>query len=449
MVGDPRPRLLEPGLRPIVLGVVGLMTVIAVATVASSTVMPIIARDLGGLDDYVWGFSAAGIMSLLGIVLGGLICDAYGPRRGLFAGVSTLSLASILVAVSPTFTWFVVARVGQGLGGGILMVTTYVVIARAIPDQLRPQAMAALAAAWVVPTFSGAVVAGLVTDHLSWRAIFAAVPVVSLVACLVIAPHLRSLVGTGALVGARGRLAGAAVAVFGLLVTQDGMSRASAAGFVEAAAGVTLVWLACRSLLPSGALAFHRGLPASVMMRGVISAGYFASAAFIPLALIELRGATATEAGLIMGVAGFAWWLGSYLQGRLSTPDNATRLVAIGSGVVACSLLLMPVLVLPDLPIWTAAVLLGVCEIGLGLSLPAVSVQVFRLSQQDRQGFNSSALQIMDTVLSAILAALLSLIYANAVREGGPGPGTFTFVWVIASVPAILGVLVAHRMRPA
>ncbi|MFM8353015.1 MAG: MFS transporter [Actinomycetales bacterium] len=430
------------------LGVVGLMTVVAIAAVASATVMPIIARELDALDLYVWGITVGTIMSLLGIVLGGILCDTYGPRVGLLGGVAGLTVGSLLIAVSPNFTWFIGARLGQGLGAGILMVTAYVIIARAIPDALRPRAMAALAAAWVVPTFAGAVLAGVLADTLGWRLIYAIIPVVALGVTLIIAPRLRALSGTGVWDGAGVRIRSAAIAVVGLLLVQDGMTRANIWGLLEASAGIALVVLASRNLLPSGALTFRRGLPSSVMMRGIVAAGYFGSAAFLPLVLIETRGASATQAGFVMGVAGFAWWIGSSIQGRYSTPQNASKLVAIGSGVVASSLALMPVLVLAQTPIWAAAVILAVSEIGLGLALPAVSVQVFRLSREERQGFNSSALQIVDTILSAMVAALLTAIYASAVDRGGAGPITFAVIWIVSAIPALLGVFLASRMRP-
>ncbi|MFM8353194.1 MAG: MFS transporter, partial [Actinomycetales bacterium] len=284
-------------------------------------------------------------------------------------------------------------------------------------------------------------------DTLGWRLIYVAIPLLALGVTLGTAPRLQGLQGTGVWAGVWDRIRSAIVAVVGLLLVQDGMSRAHQWSLVQAVAGLALVVIASRNLLPKGALRFQRGLPTSVMMRGVISAGYFGSAAFLPLVLIEARGASATQAGLVMGVAGFAWWIGSWLQGRFSTTTNTARLVAIGSSVVACSLLLMPLLVIFPTPIWVAAVILIVCEIGLGLALPAVSVHVFRLSDEDRQGFNSSALQIVDTILSAVLAALLTAVYAGAVDGGGAGAGTFPLIWIVAAVPALLGVALSGRMR--
>ncbi|MFM8774131.1 MAG: MFS transporter, partial [Actinomycetota bacterium] len=59
------------------------MTLVAFATIASSTVLPVIARDLGGLGGDVWGFCSAVVGSLLGMVVAGLVCGSRGPRAGL------------------------------------------------------------------------------------------------------------------------------------------------------------------------------------------------------------------------------------------------------------------------------------------------------------------------------------------------------------------------------
>jgi MFS family permease len=424
------------------------MTLVAFATIASSTVLPVIARDLGGLAEYVWGFSAAVVASLLGIVVSGLVCDSRGPRSGLIVGVVALSVGSALCSVAPSFLLFVGSRFIQGFGGGALMVTAYVIVARAIPDDLRPRAMAALAAAWVVPVFAGAVLAGWVADNLDWRLIYASMPVVAVGILLWVAPHLRYLKGAGAPVGWVCQVASAVLAVVGLLLIQDAAGRLAAVSVPEGIAGVALLLVAIRRLLPRGAMTLRRGLPTSVMMRGILSSGYFASAAFLPLALVELRGATATQAGLVMGIAGLGWWVGSFIQGHMSSPTNTTHLVAGGALLVAGSLMAMASIVVFSVPVWAAALLVGLCEVGLGLSVPASSVQVFRLSSDDRQGFNSSAMQVADTTLTMLLAALLSLVYAAATLSDGIDPRIFAVVWLVAGVPALLGAIVAPRMRP-
>ena len=119
---------------------------------------------------------------------------------------------------------------------------------------------------------------------------------------------------------------------------------------------------------------------------------------------------TYSRALLVMGVSRFAWWIGSFTQGRLATPENNTRVIAIGAMIVTLALLLLPLTVLTSLLIWTAAIFVGIAEIGLGLALPAVGVQTFRQSRVDRQGFNSSSLQIVEVALGVVLAAGLSVL---------------------------------------
>jgi predicted MFS family arabinose efflux permease len=182
-------------------------------------------------------------------------------------------------------------------------------------------------------------------------------------------------------------------------------------------------------------------------MRGVIASGFFASIAFLPLALIELRGATATEAGLVMGISGFAWWIGSFTQGRLATPENNTRVIAVGASIVTLALLLMPLIVLTSLPIWTAAVFVGIAEIGLGLALPAVGVQTFRQSSVDRQGFNSSALQVVDIVLGVVAAACLSVIYSWGLTNPHNLSIAMAAIWCAGAITPAAGVILSRRMK--
>jgi MFS family permease len=428
-------------------GVVGLMTITAFVSVAASTTMPVIARDLGGLDSYVWAYSAFATASLAGIVVAGVLCDAKGPTAGLALGVTAICVGSIACATAQIFPWLVTGRVFQGLGGGALMVSSYVVVARAVPDLLRPKAMAALAAAWVVPMFAGAVIAGWMTDAISWRAVFWAVPAVAIPLAILITPRLRSLGGSGDVRGVTARLIAATVAVCGLLLIQAGLIQVSVEGIAMGLIGATVVVIASRGLLPRGSLTLRPGLPTTVLMRGVIASGFFASIAFLPLALIELRGATATEAGLVMGISGFAWWIGSFTQGRLATPENNTRVIAVGASIVTLALLLMPLIVLTSLPIWTAAVFVGIAEIGLGLALPAVGVQTFRQSSVDRQGFNSSALQVVDIVLGVVAAACLSVIYSWGLTNPHNLSIAMAAIWCAGAITPAAGVILSRRMK--
>lgn len=100
--------------------------------------------------------------------------------------------AGLLVAGAAPGMWiFVGGRALQGLGGGLVIVALYVVVGRAYPERLRPSVFAAFSAAWVLPSIVGPLVAGAVTQHIGWRWVFLAVPVLILLPLAVMGPALR------------------------------------------------------------------------------------------------------------------------------------------------------------------------------------------------------------------------------------------------------------------
>src|SRR5712671_4950061 len=72
----PRPRGDEDGLwsagrRALTIGLVLNVTIVASEALAVGTILPIVAKDLGGIDLYGWVFSGFFLGSLLGIVVAG------------------------------------------------------------------------------------------------------------------------------------------------------------------------------------------------------------------------------------------------------------------------------------------------------------------------------------------------------------------------------------------
>ncbi|MHB8460904.1 MAG: MFS transporter, partial [Candidatus Limnocylindrales bacterium] len=61
--------LWSPARRALTVGLVLTITLVAFEALAVSTVMPVVARELGGLDLYGWVFSAFFLGDLVGIVV--------------------------------------------------------------------------------------------------------------------------------------------------------------------------------------------------------------------------------------------------------------------------------------------------------------------------------------------------------------------------------------------
>lgn len=428
---------------------VSLITLVAFEAIGSATAMPAVARDLDALSAYTWAFNAYVVASLLAMVVGGLWSDASGPHGPLIAGVISLAVGAIIAGAAVNLTTLIVGRALQGVGGGLIIVSVYVLIARAFPVDLRPKAFSVLSAAWIVPSLVGPLVAGWLADSVTWRAVFWLVPFFVIPPLILLMPKLAAHQGGTPHASTRIRLVAGVLATVGLFAIQDGVLRLSLAGGVEAAVGFVVLLVSVRRLLPMGALTFRRGLPSSVMMRGVIASAFFAAEVFVPLAMVETRGLTTTQAGLILATAAAMWSVGSFAQSRLPGDRDRAPAVRLGAAIVGTGLMTLPLSLLAGLPPWIAALSWAVCAFGMGLALPSVSVQVMRLSPEADLGVNSSAIQIVDSVLSVVVISLLGLGHATAVASGGATAVTYALIWMAAAAVAWVGVLLAGRMRPA
>ena len=434
--------------RALSIGIVSLVTLFAFEGIATATAMPAVARDLNALGGYTWAFNAYIAASLFAMVAGGLWADASGPRDPLVASVITFAAGATVAGLAPGLPMLVAGRAIEGLGGGALLVALYVLIARAYSVDMRPRVFSVVSAAWVIPSLVGPFIAGWLADNVTWRAVFLLVPVFVIPPAILLFPRIRGLHEGVPHASARARLLAGLAATAGLFAVQDGVLRLTPAGGVEAVLGLTVLIAALRLLLPRGSLVLARGLPTSVMMRGFLSGAFFSAEVFLPLALVEVRGLSITQAGLVLAASATMWSVGSYVQARVPGDRDRGPTVRLGATIVALSVLTLPLCLMPAVPAWVAAISWAVGSLGMGMAIPSVAVQVMRLSPESDQGINSAAIQIVDSVMVVLAVSLLGLSHALAVQSGGATSTTYVVLWIGSAAIGFLGAVVAGRMRP-
>ena len=443
--------LFSPRYRAMTVGVITVMTMFAFEGVGVATAMPVVARSLDGLGAYAWAFNGYIVASLVAMVVAGEWCDRAGPRAPLLVGVSLFGAGALLAGAAWSMPVLVGARALQGLGGGLSVVTVYVIIGRAFPDRLRPRAFGLLAAAWVLPAIVGPLLSGFLTDYVTWRAVFWFVVPFILPPLLLLVPRLHRLGGAlGDAPPRRGRIRLSLVAAAGLALLQEAGTRRGAAGAVMAVLGLGLLFPALSRLLPTGALRFARGLPTVVVMRGILAGAFFASEAFVPLALRTVRGVSTTQSGLTLTIGAVAWAIGSQVQGRLYGRVPRHLLVQAGAAMVAVCMGTLPLSLRDGVPFWVAAFSWFVGAAGMGLCFGAIGTLTLELSEPEDQGANSAALQVCDSVGSVLLVGIAGAIYARALAADAVTSSTFaTIWWVMAAVGAAGAVLAGRIRRPA
>ncbi|WP_371481271.1 MFS transporter [Kitasatospora sp. NBC_00315] len=448
--------------RALTLGIVSVVLLLAFEATAVNTAMPVAARQLDGLGLYAFAFSGYFTTTLFALVVSGQWCDRRGPMQPLFTGIAVFGAGLVVAGTAPGMWMFVAGRAIQGLGGGLVIVALYVVVGRAYPERLRPAVFAAFSSAWVLPSIVGPVVSGAVTQHLGWRWVFLAVPVLVLLPLAVMGPALRRAEkeqpATTAEPFDRRRSALAAMAALGAGLLQYAGRRLDLPGLIPGAAGVALLVPAVLGLLPAGTLRAARGLPTVILLRGVAAGAFFAAEAFIPLMMVTQRGLSPTLAGLTLASGGLSWALGSWLQGRPGAERHREAMIRLGFVLTAVAIGGAALVLLPAVPAWVAAVAWAVGGIGMGLAVTSVSVLMMRLSTPEDAGANSASLQVSDALGNVLLVGLSGVLF-SALGGGGPAAGesaegaggsagAFAAIFLTMTGVALLGALLSGRSRP-
>ena len=453
----------------VTLGACALVFLAAFESLAVTTIMPLVSRELDGASLYALAFAGPLATGVIGMVAAGNWSDRRGPVGPLYASVAMFVLGLLIAGTAANMPALVAGRLVQGLGGGAMTVALYVVIARVYPPVLHPKIFAAFSAAWVIPSLVGPFAAGVVAQMLSWHWVFLGVVGLVVPALLMIVPALRGLRGARSAppvvspAGSRGtaapedmstpaprrpsgshRLAWAALAALAVLGLNLS-ARLPVAGGVVAVAAVAVALIAVRPLVPQGTLTARRGLPSVILTRGLASAAFFGAEVYLPYLLVERYDFSPTFAGLALTGGAVSWAAGSAVQGRLGNRLDHRRAVRIGAALVLGAVVLVLVTTLLS---WPAAVAIAAWVFaggGMGLMYARLSVMTLALSSRDNEGFNSSAMSISDSLGGALSLATTGIIFAAFPTTAASFGGVFALTAVIGVAAVVVAPRVAGR----
>ncbi len=455
---DARDGLLAPPRRALTIGLVLTITLVASEALAIGTVMPLVADELGDKTLYGWVFTAFFLGSLIGIVLVGGLIDRGGLRRPLALGLGLFATGLLIGGLAPSMPVLIVGRFIQGLGFGAVPPTAYVAIARTLPDRLRPRMFAVLSTAWVIPGLIGPAIAGLIGETVGWRWVFLGLlPLIAIAGAITLraiatVPHGAPSEHQSA--EARRRAPLALLLALGVGILMAGLTSGEPvliAGLAVLGAAIALP--AFIRLVPTGTLRLARGLPAAVGLRGILTFGFFAADAYVSLLLIDVKGTSAIEAGVVLTSATLTWTGGAWVQARFLGRFGARRFVGVGFATVAIGLGTTIAVLAPGIPWELAIVTWGIAGFGMGLSYSPLSIVVLREAPPETQGAATSGLQLSDTIGTALGAGLGGALIAAAIRSGAPEANgvaaTFTLGTVVLALGAIASTRLGRRPAPA
>ncbi|GGM80500.1 MFS transporter [Lentzea pudingi] len=438
---EPAPsRLWSPERRWPTTGILLLVTLFAFEAMGVGTAMPTMVRELKGEALYAWPFLANLAASVMATVFSGRLSDRRGPKPAILIGV-VLFLAGLVVAgIAENMAVLLAGRVLQGFGVGFLIVAVYVLIAVAYPEDSRPAVFGALSAAWVIPSLVGPAVAGWATEHLSWRWVFLGIIPLVLLGIVLLVPVLKKLPPHAETPPVRKYLPLSAVAVgLGVVGLSWGLQHRTWWLIVVA---VLLLAPALRILLPKGTLIARRGLPVTILARGLLAGTFFAVEGFIPLTLSVVHGYSPLEAGIPLTLSALGWAGASMWASRHPEIERHT-LVRTGFLFVATGVAAVTLIAPTWGPAFLTPVLWAVAGAGMGMATSSVGVLMMAASPEADRGFNSAALQISDMLFSATMIGLGGvLVVATA-----PTAGVVVLNLSMAALAVVGAILTGPRMR--
>lgn len=462
--GERSPGILGRQFRALTLGIVSVVSVIAFEATAVNTAMPQAAHSLHGVQLYAYAFSAYFTASLFAMALSGEWCDRSGPLVPLFSGIGAFAVGLGLSGSAQQMWTLIAGRAVQGVGGGLTIVALYVVVGRAYPRTLQPAVLASFSAAWVVPAIVGPLLAGAITEHIGWRWVFLAIPLLVLLPLAVMLPALRKVPpGERTASMNRRRVVLALGVAVGAGVLQYAGQDLRWLSLLPAVVGGALLVPCALRLLPRGTFRAARGLPSVVLLRGIAGGSFTAAESFIPLMLVTERGMSVTEAGLSLAGGGLTWALGSYTQSRPSLEAYRERLMGLSMALVAVSIGLSAAVLVDGAPVWIVALAWVLGGYGMGVTISSGSVLMFKLSEPEETGSNSASLQVSDALGNITLVGVSGVLFvafgggavavgaeaAAGSLSGAHHPGAFAVVMLTMAAVAMVAALVTTRLRPA
>lgn len=444
-------------LRNTTIGLVVLISMIAFEAMAVTPALPSAARELHALSAFGWAFTAFLVANVVGMVAAGQLSDAHGPRVGLVAGMALFVVGLAVAGTSITMVQLVIARGVQGIGGGLLITSSYVLIGVTYPEQLRPKVFVATSGAWLLPSLLGPLVSGLITQHISWRWVFLGLLPFVLIGVALLVPVLRRLdsaPGERAGLADPRRLLLALLVAAGVATFEGAGQHPSVVSVVLAVIGVGAAVWGLHGLVPPGTFTVRGGVASAIAVRGLVAGAFFGTESVIPLMLSQQHGLDPTAAGLPLAVSGIVWAFGSWWQGRdmhdaspAAEQARRVRYLQAGFASLSVAIVLMAITALPASPWWLAYPGWGFAGLGAGLAFTTSSVLMLQHTNDADRGCDSSALQLTDTTMSAFTAGAAGVFVAAAATGSVGYSSAFVILDALMLAVAILGFSVSGRAR--
>ena len=391
------------------------------------------------------------LVMTVSIPIWGKLGDLFGLKKIFIIGYITFILSSLLCGFAPTVVWLIIGRGIQGIGAGMLVVSAPAFIVRYIPEQLRGTAFGIQSTTAALGLIIGAPLGGIITEALTWHAIFLINIPIGLVVLIL---GWRILPSNDALPSPQREkfnfdYRGTIMMIVGLSMLIIAINLGTKAGWNL----FTIITLIASIIILLLFVLYERSiaqpiLPIKIFLNARFCSGFIASIALftvlsgnnfvMPFQITRLLKVSTGNAGFLMLAFSLTYALLSVIAGKLSDRVNPAYLAATGAtcGAISCAVFAF---FIPEKSVIITTLFL-IC---LGGSFAAFVAPTNKLVMGPVTKTNAgaaSAIYRTGMTLAALLGvALFDAILASS--NNSMSPASFQRVYYFAVFPLLMATL--------
>lgn len=424
------------------------------ATIINVT-LATLGREFGVEASEIEAVSIAYLVSLAVIMpASGWLSDRFGPKKVFLTALGIYAATNLLAGFAQNLDQLVLARILQGLGGGLLVPVGMALLFRTFPPSERISVGRVLMFATILGPALGPVLGGVILQVASWPwTFFVKVPIAS--AALLYGWRFLDDEPTDADAGRLDWLGfllggmGLGATMYAVMEGPDSgwtSPQIAIPGLVGIAMLVIFVWHEMRALSPLVDLRLlgNRLFFGTMRVSIFATAGFLGTLFLVPLFLQDVRGETPLASGLATMPEAIGVVISTQLVARIYPKIGPSRLMSGSLLIVAIAIFGLSRINL-ETPLWVVGIWMFVIGAGMaGIFLPNQAASMATIPRPKLSGASmlySVQRQIAGAMGVAILSTVLSVIGIYRVTAEGneANLGAWQTAFMVAAGLSLVG----------
>ncbi|GAA3520816.1 MFS transporter [Aeromicrobium panaciterrae] len=426
-------------------------------TLMQSMTVPVLSRIETELDTdqstVTWVLTAYLLSASVFTPIIGRLGDAVGKKRMIVVSLAALSIGSLVAALAPSIGVMIVARVVQGVGGGVFPLS-FGIIRDEFPESKVASAVSFIASLGAVGFGVGIVIAGPIVNGLGYAWLFWLPMIVTAVAAVGAAVFIpESPVRTPGRIPLLPAVLLSAWLVCLLLALSQahewGWGSPRFIGLTAAAALLAAGWVALEHHVPVPLIDMHmmklKGVWTTNLVALLVGVGMYASFGFLPQFIQTPSsagyglGASVTESGLVLLPMAVASFLTGIVSAPIARRVGPKLVVVIGCLIGAAGMTLTALVHDTKVQLMTSA---GLTGLGVGLAFACLATLIVAAVPPEQtgvaSGMNTNIRTIGGSIGSAVMA---SIVTAHVFTNGLPHEKGYTIGFLVLAGTMLLAAV--------